>query len=290
MVLSNGHTLGYSTCGSPESPTIFFMHGYPASRLEGFFTLDVAEKVGARIVCPDRPGIGLSTLNPRSRLLDYPNYISELASHLGLQNYRIIGGSGGAPYALACAKMLPRDQLKGVGIVAGVAPMELGLSGVPLKRRLFFNLMSIAPGVLKFFYDRPIVRAIVNGEESVVRKMIQAHNKRLTPRERDIFSRDPQNIEKAMRMVLEHFRQGSAASINEMRFFLQKSWGFRLEDVDFEGVKLWYGTDDINTPAEMGRKMASRLKGAILKEYPGETHFTLIDEYGEEIFKDMLDT
>ena len=100
FTLDNGDTLGFSTCGPSEAPALFYFHGQSGSRLQGLGFAAIAENIGLRIICPDRPGIGLSTFDSSRRLLDYPAHIAQLARHLGLEDYRVIGGSGGGPYAL----------------------------------------------------------------------------------------------------------------------------------------------------------------------------------------------
>lgn len=63
-------------------------------------------------------------------------------------------------------------------------------------------------------------------------------------------------------------------------------WGFELEDIEYEGVKLYYGTKDTNTPVQMGRTMARRLRNAVLREFGGETHMSIVD-HTEDILKDL---
>ncbi|KAI8400369.1 hypothetical protein FOFC_19204 [Fusarium oxysporum] len=66
-------------------------------------------------------------------------------------------------------------------------------------------------------------------------------------------------------------------------------WGFNLEDIDYEGIRLWYGSADENTSPEMGRYMAGRLPKAVYKEYPGETHYTIWrEELVTEFLKELL--
>ena len=100
FTLDNGDTIGFSTCGPPDAPALFYLHGQCSSRLQGLGFSQSANKVGLRVICPDRPGIGLSTFDPSRRLLDYPTQIGQLAGHLGLDTYRVMGGSGGGPYVL----------------------------------------------------------------------------------------------------------------------------------------------------------------------------------------------
>ena len=285
--LSTGHTVGYSTCGPPGSPAIFFLHGFPSSRYEGALLSKMAEKVRVRVICPDRPGIGLSTFDPHRKLLDYPQTILELASHLGINSYTVVGGSGGGPYALACAKVLPKNELRSVGVLAGVGPVELGLDGMRLSTRVFINLMRWASGPLKWITDKTIVRAARDPDPKLYKDLIVSQVKWLKPAERELFFKDPTTIDDLVRVSREHFRNGSEASIKEGQIAVEP-WGFKLEDIEYENIKLWYATEDINTPVQMGRKIAARLRNARLKEYPGETHFTLMEKYGEEILRDMV--
>ncbi len=100
FTLDTGDTLGFSTCGPPDAPALFYFHGQSGSRLQGLGFAEGVNKVGLRVICPDRPGIGLSSFDPRRRLLDYPAQIAQLARYLGLDSYRVMGGSGGGPYVL----------------------------------------------------------------------------------------------------------------------------------------------------------------------------------------------
>ena len=89
--------------------------------------------------------------DPHRRFLDYPDQIAQLASHLHIQSFSVLGISGGSSYALACAKMLPKSQLKHVSIAAGIAPMNLGLAGIPLRYRIRRTLASWFPPFTRLF-------------------------------------------------------------------------------------------------------------------------------------------
>ena len=111
FTLADGQKIGYSTYGPLNAPALFFFHGQGSSRLQNL--TEPANVTRLRIICPDRPGIGLSTFVPGRRLLDYPAQIAQLASHLGLESYHVAGGSGGGPYALGMHNSL-RVQLVNV--------------------------------------------------------------------------------------------------------------------------------------------------------------------------------
>ncbi|OQE37547.1 hypothetical protein PENNAL_c0794G03227, partial [Penicillium nalgiovense] len=77
-----------------------------------------------RVIAPERPGFGLSTVQPNRRIMDWPADVQALAHYLSLSRFAVMGGSGGGPYALACARMLPQDMMSAVGIFAGITRLS----------------------------------------------------------------------------------------------------------------------------------------------------------------------
>lgn len=49
------------------------------------------------VICLDRAGSGLSSYQADRRLIDYPNDVQEVARHLGVRQYDVLGMSGGGP-------------------------------------------------------------------------------------------------------------------------------------------------------------------------------------------------
>lgn len=58
-----------------------------------------------------------------------PKDVQELMRYLKLDRYHILGGSGGGPFALVCAKELPPSQIISANVWAGAGPPEMGLRG-----------------------------------------------------------------------------------------------------------------------------------------------------------------
>ena len=85
--LPDGRKLGYAEGGEPKGVPVFYFHGFPGSRLEA--TLFPA--AGVRLIGVDRPGYGLSTARPWRKLADWPADIAELADHLGLKRFGVVG-------------------------------------------------------------------------------------------------------------------------------------------------------------------------------------------------------
>ena len=53
-------------------------------------------------------------------------------------------------------------------------------------------------------------------------------------------------------------------------------------------MRLYFGSEDINTPVRMGRNMAAKLKRAVFKEYEGDTHVTLFENHADDILRDIV--
>lgn len=130
LALPDGRKLGYASYGTPKGTPIIYVSGYPSSRIDGAGLHPEALTTGAYIICVDRPGYGLSSPHEGRSLSSFANDVEALAEHLGLERYGVLGISGGGPYALACARMLPTDKLRGVAIVCGLGSRDMGYWGM----------------------------------------------------------------------------------------------------------------------------------------------------------------
>jgi pimeloyl-ACP methyl ester carboxylesterase len=115
--LRDGRSLGYAEYGSRQGAPVFHCHSAGSSRLEHPGRDDEDAAVGAvRLVVADRPGHGLSSFQKRRQLLDWAADVSQLADHLGLDEFAVTGWSAGGPHALACAHALPA-RVKAVAVL-----------------------------------------------------------------------------------------------------------------------------------------------------------------------------
>ncbi|KAH7236765.1 Alpha/Beta hydrolase protein [Fusarium redolens] len=93
----------------------------------------------------------------------------------------------------------------------------------------------------------------------------------------------------AVRVFRQAYARGGAGHGLEMKLNTEP-WGFNIEDIDYKGIRLWYGSADENTSPGMGQYMAKRLPKAVYKEYPGETHYSIWrEELLTEFLKDLID-
>ena len=63
--LHDGRALAYLDVGPRDAPPVVHFRGIPCSRLEALWEADSCRALGVRVICPDRPGYGLSDHLPR---------------------------------------------------------------------------------------------------------------------------------------------------------------------------------------------------------------------------------
>ena len=124
MILPDNRKLGYAEYGQPDGKPIIMLHGLPGSRLENAWHDEHAMKIGARIIGVDRPGVGWSSSHPGRTHLSFAQDIELLTNHLQLNEYAVIGTSGGGPYVMACAAHLPAKKLKVIANVCGMGDIQ----------------------------------------------------------------------------------------------------------------------------------------------------------------------
>ena len=127
VTLSDGRRLAYEIRGNPSSQhTAFYIHGTPSCRLE-FLGLNQAllDALGLLLIGVDKPGYGQSDPHHGRSLKSFVQDLQELADHLQIQRFLLIGVSGGGPYSWATAKYAPH-RVKGVLILSGAG--NLGMS------------------------------------------------------------------------------------------------------------------------------------------------------------------
>ena len=72
LTLASGLRVAFGEYGARDGRPVFLCHGWPASQVQGA-RLDVpGRELGVRVISVDRPGVGLSQLQPGRRGIDWP--------------------------------------------------------------------------------------------------------------------------------------------------------------------------------------------------------------------------
>jgi pimeloyl-ACP methyl ester carboxylesterase len=288
--LPDGRLMSYGEYGSKaaDAHPFIFIHGIPDCRFDcALLPADKerAQRLNIRWIGIDRPGMGFSTMHPGRTVLGWVDDLQHLINHLQLSQYRIFGVSGGTGYTLAAAKLLPREQLRSVGVMVGVAPWEAGLSGTSLLNRAGMQVYKHWPDAFTWFHTKYMLPIVQQESPAAAEDMMRKQRKFMRKVDLSVFETED-DIKGFASIFREAFRQG-AVGVTEDSKTATEHWGFDVRDVDYPGIRLWYGSEDVNTPPHMGKWMAERLPQAIYKEYPGKSHFTVWDHV-EEVLNDML--
>ena len=148
MTLGDGRELAWIEFGVRDGPPVFAFHGSPGTGHHFAALTDVTTRRGARLIAPDRPGYGHSTYHPARSYDSWARDVAELADHLGLDRFAVLGHSSGGPNAAACARFLG-DRLVGCAIVSGPAPPEAKVPKDEMLRanRIAQRLAPLVPGL-----------------------------------------------------------------------------------------------------------------------------------------------
>jgi pimeloyl-ACP methyl ester carboxylesterase len=268
LTLRDGRQLGYSEFGAPDGRPIIYCHGFPASRLEMRLGHEVAARSGIRLIAPDRPGYGLSDFQPGRRISDWPRDVAELADALALRRFGVLGISGGGPYALACAAVLP-NRVTVVGIVCGLGRLDVREATAGMSRfgRLSFALTRRAPAASQIL-SRALAPVLRRSPQLILKLLASA----LPPPDAKVLS-DPIVLGLLADAFREGLRQGGRGVALDLALYAQP-WEFAVESIRVP-CHLWHGEQDRTVPVAMGKRLAAAIPGCCARFYPDEGHFSL---------------
>lgn len=267
VAVSNGRRLSFAEFGTPHGDAVIWMHGTPGGRRQVPVEARLyAAQNNLRIIGIDRPGTGTSTPHLYENVLAWTQDLSALADNLGIDTLRIIGLSGGGPYALAAGAALP-ERVEGVGVLGGVAPTV----GPDAIRGGLVNLAPIAAPVISLTRV-PLSYALAAGIR-VVRPLagvgIDAYAAVQPRGDRELLSR-PEFRAMFVDDLLNGARFQLGAPLADIILFA-RHWGFEAADVKTP-VYWWHGDADHIIPHQHGVHMAERLPHATFATIDGESH------------------
>lgn len=283
LSLTNGGQLAYAEYGSADGKPVFFFHGWPSSRTMGELTDAAARELNVRIISPDRPGICDSSFQPYRQLLDWPGLLREFADHLGIERFRILAISGGAPYAYASGLKLP-DRVQAMAVVSGAVPFadlsdHRGL--LPLYRWMMWFYRN-QPSLLRASFR--VVRPIISWRTSL--RMARSFLRTL-PRPDAEALRDNAAFDICFESQRRAWRGSGAEGVMADAEIYGRPWGFRLENVAVP-VRLWHGKQDRAFSFRVAEETAKRLQNCVARYIDNEGHFSLPIRHMGEILADLI--
>lgn len=268
--LSDGRTLSYAEYGDPGGTPVVSFHGVVGSRLMWSLADDAATDRAIRLVAPDRPGFGRSEFQAGRRLLDWPSDVSELADHLGIDSFGVVGFSGGGPHAMACARAVP-GRVRGVSLVSSVTPPETRGSADPFNEAVL-SAMRFVPGFSQAAFGCSAWLAA--NARSQFRTALVASS---APPDRAMF--DGPAGETLVADSAESFRGGSRGPAHDLAL-VGTDWGFDPRECPF-AVDLWHGRGDQTVGVALARAFGDLLPNADLYLTDDAHYSTFVHSPGE---------
>lgn len=280
LILKDGRKLGFAEYGEPAGEPVFHFHGSGGSRLEYPSPENILTRLSIRFISVDRPGNGLSDYQANRRLLDWAKDVSELADHLGIEQFYVDGHSAGGPHALACAHQLPERVVAGAAI-SSVAPMSRpnAYKGMPLLNQLLAKSARHIPLITKMF--RWMMRKMIIGDFEKSSKQLMAS---IPASDKKVLYNSP-NAESFISAVREGFRFGSRG-VAQDDTLINRDWGFDLACIK-PRIDIWHGEADVNVPIGAAKYLCEMLPHTHATFLPDEGHFFLL-KYWEKILSALV--
>lgn len=262
--------------GDPGGHPILMHNGTPNSRHLYSQWIAAADEKGICLISYDRPGYGGSTVDPGHTVASGAEDVRAIAAALGHDRLGIAGVSGGGPYALGCAALVP-DVVVAVAVVASLAPY--GAAGLD-----YFAGM----GELNV----EDVKLAISDPEAARRKHHEEWEQAL--------SETPEHLTETLKSLLSPV--DAEVLTGELALWLADSahdglsqgdqgwwddgmshvtdWGFKLEDIRVP-VKIWHGRQDRFVPVQHGEWLAANIPGAEAEISDDDGHLSLFNRIGQ---------
>lgn len=280
--LQDGRRLAFSEFGDPSGKPVFFFHGWPGARLQGAVMDKSAMRLSVRAIAPDRPGFGLSDFQPGRSILDWPEDLLALANHLEMDLFSVLGLSGGAPYALACAAKIPH-RLITVGIISGIGPSDApnASQGVSPRLRRMIRMCTYAPWLVRLSLWRMARKRHQDPERTYVDLLDSVPEP-----DRKALS-NPTVKTKAVTASKDTFRNGTRGHFHEICLFA-RPWGFQMQGIQ-PMIQLWHGEEDRDILPITAQNQAESLSNCQARFLPGEGHYSLYINHNEQILNELIE-
>jgi pimeloyl-ACP methyl ester carboxylesterase len=264
--------LAVESSGKPDGAPVFLLHGTPGGRNGPRPRGIVLYRQGIHLISYDRPGYGGSDRQPDRCVADTADDVAAIADFLHIDRFGVVGRSGGAPHALACAALLG-DRVYSAAALAGLAPSDAeGLDWSDGMTNSNVNAYRDAED------DEDSLVAELVGRARRVRSDPESLLGSLWP---ELVRHDRKVVaEIALRRILaetyaEALQESASGWIDDV-LALRRPWGFKLSEIT-SPVLLWHGGDDVFSPASHTRWHAGQIDGSTLDEQSGAAHFSAVE-------------
>lgn len=268
----DGRRLSVDSLGDPWGKPVFLFHGTPGvsrgPRPRGI----VLHRLGIHLISYDRPGYPGSDRNQHRTVADAAVDVAAIADYFGIDQFSVVGRSGGAPHALACAAIL-NERVICAATLSSLAPsdapgLDWSAGMTEFNVRAYRNARA----------DLVTLIATLNEQAGQVRGNPEGLLKQLWP---ELVSDDKDVIgDITLRRIIaqvhaEALSETADGWIDDV-VALSRPWGFDPCDITAP-VKLWHGSKDVFSPVRHAYWLAQRIPRAVLKIETEQAHFGSVE-------------
>jgi pimeloyl-ACP methyl ester carboxylesterase len=283
MTLRDGRTVAFDDIGDPDGFPVIYNHGFLNSRLARGPDDSAASRAGLRVICLDRPGYGGSSPQAYYTLWGWAADVQQVADHLGIGRFAVLGWSGGCAYSLAIARYLDDRVTHGVLVSSPVDDPQ-----VYRMVHWFFlvpGLLSGIPPLQKALPTRMSRQAHADIDALVASFQTPRASNPLSEPDRALL-REPTMRDQWKANWTEAFRQGPAGVIPDY-MAPDRTEGFLVQDVR-QHMDLFHGDRDIAIKPIASQILAEQLPDADLHIISGAGHLCLLSHW-EQILTAVAD-
>lgn len=286
-----GRMITYQTWGDPDAYPVFLLHGTPGSRLGPRPRTFDLHKLGVRLIAYDRPGFGDSDRHPDRRIVDAAEDVDAIAQALALKRYSVVGRSGGAPHALACAARNIGSQVASVAALVSIAPPD-----VPEHELNWFEGMAESNVRTYALLDRYMpdvteLGTLLTRNAEAIRRDPSLFLNSLSAEMPDVDRVVVEDAGIRRQLLVNYLSAVGQAEENEASGMgtrapmgwvddlvaFRSCWGFDLRDIDGSvPVMLWHGERDVFAPVAHFRWLAKKIPSAKAVLQPCAAHFAAL--------------
>jgi pimeloyl-ACP methyl ester carboxylesterase len=265
----DGRRLSVDSLGDPEGKPVFLLHGTPGGRSGPRPRGIVLYRLGIRLISYDRPGYAGSDRHAARAVASAAENVRIIADHFGLGRFSVVGRSGGAPHALACAALLP-ERVISAAALGSLAPRDAEeldwTAGMTESNKRAYGYAETNQKALRAMLEEQAER-VGKGSEgllSTLRSEMGNHDKEVVD---DI----------ALRRIIADIHVEALSNncvdgwVDDV-IALSRPWGFEPEKITVP-VRLWGGEDDVFSPIGHTYWLAERINGAEVEIGYGQAHF-----------------
>ena len=282
--LFSNRQLEYREYGDPEGIPVIFFHSCIHSRLTLHPQSTFVEDNNIRIIAPERPGFGHSTLLDKSNESEaYAKDIKQLLEHLNIEKCYIVCDISGAWAGFTCAHFLKEQVIR----LAVMSPYPEPKFDFPKQaiaaERIMLKTYQTMPMIFHMHIGKIILRSLIKKPEEYFMRIF------------DDLCKSDQDIVKTpehQAIVGESFREAYPNHVKGyVDDFMQRAfpWDFDINDCQVE-THIWHGTANTIIPYDTAKKMADSLPNAKLFPVPQGGHFVMMSHWDKVLQTLIEDT